>query len=139
MSPFPIPRTNPIPTKEVNALAATSGILNRDSVIYDTSASAGIFNDHKWFKSLDHLTRAVGITGANGQVSPNHQGGTVVLRCRQPDGEECNLTFRSAMLSRRTPLNLLSAGKLRRMGIIFDGYNNRLVHKEAGHEVANIV
>ena len=44
-----------------------------------------------------------------------------------------------AVFSEGTPLNLVSTGKLRSRGIVFDGYRDLLVHAESGRVVAKII
>ena len=112
--------------------------LDADSVCYDSGASNSLFNNLKWFSDFSLLDKMVTTTAANGISTTSNHGGTVYLLCNRPDKNITNLTIYDTSYTDGSPLNLLSAGKLRRYGVIIDGYNDWLVVKATGEILAKV-
>jgi hypothetical protein len=111
---------------------ALDGKITRDTVCLDSGALNNIFNDAKWFDELVTLPQPVRIAAANGTSTTLAKGGNVTLSCNCTCGGLSNLTIYDAVLSKNTPLNLVSTSQLRRRGAVFDGLNDRVVLKENG-------
>ena len=57
-------------------------------------------------------------------------GGKITLKCKKTNGQPFNIIFYDVVLIPSLLINLLSTGKLKRVGIVFDGINDRIVVKD---------
>lgn len=112
--------------------------LTTDSIIENSEASDNIFNNLKWFTTYKDLDKPLEFTSSNGSSTGCIGMGTVIYEVRTSSGEVVRMTHGNTMYSPSAPCNMVSEGILRKSGIIFDGYTDRLIHQKSNTEFTTI-
>ena len=119
------------------SLASLPG-LNRDTLIKDSGSNDFIFNDKKWFISLNKLPIPFTTIVGDGYEVNIEWEGTAVIDIYREDGSTSPINFVGAQYSPNAPCNLISEGRLREDGAIFDPWNDKLIIKTSGEELAKV-
>ena len=102
----------------------------RNIIIWDSGAGDHNFNDLKWFDKYEAFDKPTTILTANGPGIRLGKG-KVRLLTADDKGGPTELAFDDAYYTPNTPLNMISAGKLK-SHIRFDPERETLVHKATG-------
>lgn len=116
--------------------ALKANLITKDTVIDDSGCSTPTFNHVRWFTSLKPLSRPIEFTSANGTNGQAELQGTVRFRAHRPSGRFTTMVIGNVLYCPESPVNMLSSGTLRSQGLIRDGYQDALVHKATGTQLA---
>ena len=116
------------------ALKALKSPLNdiKDVLIYDSGCATTIFNDKKWFLSLEELEQPMTSLASNGMMTESRMGGKASFEVRLQAGNTATIVLGRAVYQPSSPCNLISSSYLRNNGVRWDQDNDTLYHKETG-------
>jgi hypothetical protein len=110
-------------------LATTAISITKDSVINDTSSLYHTFNDKKWFTSLYSLDSPACHQAADDGYAKSSAMGAVTIPLFKPDGKAFTLNLTKVLYNPDSSCNLLSQNQLRNSGVVLDGFNDVIVHR----------
>ncbi len=104
----------------------------KDVLIYDSGCATTIFNDKKWFLSLEELEQPMTSLASNGMMTESRMGGKASFEVRLQAGNTATIVLGRAVYQPSSPCNLISSSYLRNNGVRWDQDNDTLYHKETG-------
>jgi len=105
---------------------------DRYKTTYDTSSKVNVCNNRAWFTEMYDVSGT--LIGTGGPVSVSRKG-TIRLPCLLPDGRTCFHTIKDVWYHPDSPINILSAIRMRRGGYTLDWRDGGIKDRD-GKEVA---
>ena len=94
-------------------------------MIIDSSAFHYTFNNEKWFTRKYNLKILYCTSSVNGGDVTSAIGGNIYIDIKQLDRSYSSINIINVMLSKTSPVNILSLGQLRKAGAVVDSLNNK--------------
>jgi hypothetical protein len=110
----------------------------RDVLIYDTGCATTVFNDRKWFKSLEKLPQPFTSLASNGLVTETHLGGCAVVELQLSAGNTVTLKLAEAVYQPSSPCNLIAGQYLKKHGVHWNQVDDTLFHFQTGQTLAEL-
>ena len=125
------------PQREVvQASASAACSLTSKSMILDSGTSFHFFRKKSWFKDLRPMVNPVTFTQAVGKSSITHSG-TVVIKVKSKKGKTTTITLRDCLYSPQSAINLLSAGRLQKIGGLTWDTGTGAIKRKDGKEIGS--
>jgi hypothetical protein len=105
---------------------------DRLKVTYDTSSKVNVCNNKAWFTEM-HEAKGI-LSGTGGTASITHKG-TIQLPCQLRNGQTVIHTVKDVWYHPESPINILSAMKMRKAGLTLD-WNDGGIKNRDGVEIA---
>lgn len=102
----------------------------KDTIIYDSGCATSIFNDRKWFKTLEPLPQATQTLSASGDLVSTTMAGIASFTTTLSTGTEVTMEIEGALLQPSSPCNLIASVGLRHHGVLWDQNNDTLHHQD---------
>ncbi len=110
----------------------------RDTIVYDSSYATPIFNDKKWFKSIEPLPIAVSTLLSSSDLTQITHVGVVSFATMTSLGTEVTMEIAGALFQPSSPCNLVASLNLRRHGVFWDQNRDTLYHRPSGQILADL-
>ena len=89
----------------------------RDTIVYDSGCATPIFNDKKWFKSIEPLPTAVSTLSSSSDLTQITHVGVVSFATMTSLGTEVTMEIAGALFQPSSPCNLVASLNLRRYSV----------------------
>ncbi len=90
----------------------------KDTIIYDSGYATSIFNDRKWFKTLEPLPQATQTLLASGDLVLTTMAGIASFTTTLLIGTEVTMEIEGALLQPSSPCNLIALVSLWHYGVL---------------------
>ena len=101
----------------------------KDTIVYDSGCAITIFNDRKWFKTLELLPTVTITLSASGNTEQTTMSGMVSFTTTLSTGGQTTIEVARALFQPKSPCNLLATVPLRNEGVFWNQHNNTLYHE----------
>jgi hypothetical protein len=101
----------------------------KDTIVYDSGCAVTIFNDRKWFKTLEPLAVAIITLSASGDMVQTTMSGVVSFTTILSTGGQTTMEVARALFQPKSPCNLLATMALRNEGVFWNQHNNTLYYE----------